>query len=167
MGFERRRLKCEKLTDAKWWQKLTLPLARWAKKVKIWNYPFYFPKKFINKTHQKQTCNKGSSYKIQKAPFLAPRSLLFRTSGTTTWYKYQLLFCSINCGGKNSEGHDQLKQNVLHWNHCLHTYHGGWWWWWSYGTRIYNYLCNQCLSPLKLWVPITFMARCTRYNIMW
>ena len=36
-GFQRRRLKCEQLTDdsrrttdAKWWQKLTLPLARWA-----------------------------------------------------------------------------------------------------------------------------------------
>ena len=23
---------------------------------------------------------------------------------------------------------------------------------WSYGSWIYNYLCNQCLSPLKLWV---------------
>jgi len=21
-------------------------------------------------------------------------------------------------------------------------------WWWSYGSWIYNYLCNQCLSPL-------------------
>ena len=38
-GFRRRRLKCESLrrtmdgrTDAKWWQKLTWPLARWAKK---------------------------------------------------------------------------------------------------------------------------------------
>ena len=38
--FQRRRLKCEKLTDdrrrttdTKWWQKLTLPLARWAKNV--------------------------------------------------------------------------------------------------------------------------------------
>ena len=28
-------------------------------------------------------------------------------------------------------------------------------------------LCNQCLSPLKLWVQIPLMARCTRYNIMW
>ena len=37
---------------------------------------------------------------------------------------------------------------------------------WSYGSWIYNYLCNQCLSPLKLWVRIPFMARCTRYN-MW
>ena len=32
---------------------------------------------------------------------------------------------------------------------------------WSYGNWIYNYLCNQCLSPLKLWVRIPLMARCT------
>ena len=25
-------------------------------------------------------------------------------------------------------------------------------WSWSYGSWIYIYLCNQCLSPLKLWV---------------
>jgi len=23
-------------------------------------------------------------------------------------------------------------------------------WLWSYGSWIYNYLCNQCLSPLKM-----------------
>ena len=23
---------------------------------------------------------------------------------------------------------------------------------WSYGSWVYNYLCNQCLSPLTLWV---------------
>jgi hypothetical protein len=28
---------------------------------------------------------------------------------------------------------------------CLYKTYGGW---------IYNYLCNQCLSPLTLWVPI-------------
>jgi hypothetical protein len=39
-------------------------------------------------------------------------------------------------------------------------------WSWSYDSWIYNYLCNQCLSPLKLWVRTPFMARCTRY-IMW
>jgi len=38
---------------------------------------------------------------------------------------------------------------------------------WSYGSLIYNYLCQQCLSPLKLWVRIPLMARCIRYNIMW
>jgi hypothetical protein len=25
-------------------------------------------------------------------------------------------------------------------------------WSWSYGSWIYNYRCNQCLSPLQLWV---------------
>ena len=38
---------------------------------------------------------------------------------------------------------------------------------WSYGSWIYNSLINQCLPPLKLWVRSPFMARCTRYNIMW
>jgi hypothetical protein len=30
-----------------------------------------------------------------------------------------------------------------------------------YGSWIYNYLCNQCLSPLMLWVRISIRARCT------
>ena len=38
---------------------------------------------------------------------------------------------------------------------------------WSYGSWIYNYLCNQCLSPLMLWVRTSFKARCTRNSIMW
>ena len=33
-------------------------------------------------------------------------------------------------------------------------------WSWSHGSWIYNYLCNQCLSPLILWVPISIRARC-------
>ena len=33
-------------------------------------------------------------------------------------------------------------------------------WPWSYGSWIYNYLCNQCLSPL-VWVRISIRARCT------
>jgi len=40
-------------------------------------------------------------------------------------------------------------------------------WSWSYGSWIYNYICNQCLSPLTLWVRIPIKAKCTRYNIMW
>ena len=34
-------------------------------------------------------------------------------------------------------------------------------WQWSHGNWIYNYLCNQCLSPLMLWVRISITARCT------
>jgi hypothetical protein len=33
-------------------------------------------------------------------------------------------------------------------------------WPWSYGSWIYNYVCNQCLSPLMLWVRISIRARC-------
>jgi len=39
-------------------------------------------------------------------------------------------------------------------------------WWWSYSSWIYNYLCNQYLSQLMLWVRIPLMARCTRFNLM-
>jgi hypothetical protein len=33
-------------------------------------------------------------------------------------------------------------------------------WLWSYGSWIYNYLCNQCLLPLILWVLISIRMRC-------
>ena len=34
-------------------------------------------------------------------------------------------------------------------------------WPWSYGSWIYNYLCNQCRPPPILWVRISIKARCT------
>ena len=34
-------------------------------------------------------------------------------------------------------------------------------WPWSHVCWIYNYLCNQCLSPLMLWVWLPPRARCT------
>ena len=34
-------------------------------------------------------------------------------------------------------------------------------WPWWYGSWICNYPCNQCLSPLMLWVRILIRARCT------
>ena len=37
----------------------------------------------------------------------------------------------------------------------------------SCGFSIYNFLYNQCISPLKLWAWIPIKTRCTRYNIMW
>ena len=35
-------------------------------------------------------------------------------------------------------------------NECVN--HAGPLWSWSYGISISNYLCNQCLSPLMLWI---------------
>ena len=34
-------------------------------------------------------------------------------------------------------------------------------WLWSYGSWIYNYIYNRCLSPLMLWVRLPLRARCT------
>ena len=38
-------------------------------------------------------------------------------------------------------------------------------WPWSYDSWIYNYICNQCLSPLTLWVP-TPLSRCVIDTIL-
>ena len=42
---------------------------------------------------------------------------------------------------------------VLYWRRYLEIWRGPLWSW-SYGSLIYNYLCNQFLSPLTLWVLI-------------
>jgi hypothetical protein len=34
-------------------------------------------------------------------------------------------------------------------------------WSWLYGSWIYNYLCNRCLSPLMMWVRLPPRARST------
>jgi hypothetical protein len=49
----------------------------------------------------------------------------------------------------------------------IYIYTGPSWSWW-YCSWIYNYLCNQCLSSLKVVsLNSTLMERCTRYNILW
>jgi hypothetical protein len=47
-----------------------------------------------------------------------------------------------------------------------HTFRMGPLWPWSYGSWIYNYLCNQCISPLMLWVQISIRARCTTIFVL-
>jgi len=43
----------------------------------------------------------------------------------------------------------------------LFFFGGRWSWPWSYGSWIYNYMCNQCLSSLMLWARISVRVRCT------
>jgi hypothetical protein len=46
----------------------------------------------------------------------------------------------------NPTSNDQLfSYIILHWGPS---------WSWSYGSWIYDYICNQCPSPLALWVRI-------------
>jgi hypothetical protein len=73
-GFQRKRLKYEKLTanrrhmmDAKWWQKLLLPLARWAKKTNL-NLPNY-----LNEQKQISTFQTTSKNKNKSQPFKLPQ----------------------------------------------------------------------------------------------
>jgi hypothetical protein len=48
----------------------------------------------------------------------------------------------------------------------VHPYNEELSWSWLYGSWIYNYLYNQCLPHLKLWVQIPLMVSCTLYNIV-
>ena len=68
---------------------------------------------------------------------------------------------------RNSGYNIPLSLNLISAIHHHHFDRQGPLWPWSYGSWIYNYPCNQCLSPLKLWVWIPIMARYTWYNIMW
>jgi len=52
---------------------------------------------------------------------------------------------------------DSLKTTTLELAFTFIVYIEGLSWWWSYGSWIYNYLYNQCLSPTKLRVRISLM----------
>ena len=63
-----------------------------------------------------------------------------------------VLFCFVFCRKKS-------KMNAIAGHSLINT--GGPSWPWSYGSWIYNYLCNQWISLLMLWVRISIRARCT------
>jgi hypothetical protein len=83
--------------------------------------------------------------------------LKFNYRPTCNFYDYVLFFFSAT-----------LWQNILLQGYVqiVNSIKGSSWSW-SYVSWIYIYLCNQCLSPLKLWIRNLFMAMCTRYNNTW
>ena len=77
-------------------------------------------------------------------------------SNSPVWYMCQVIRISIDIG--QWLRHSNLKCQL----HTLSLYViKGSSWPWSYGSWIYNYLCNQWLSPLMLWVRLSIRARCT------
>jgi hypothetical protein len=62
---------------------------------------------------------------------------------------------------RSCRGRDRMVDKACQWHGSPYERPS---WSWSYGSWINNYLCNQCLSPLKLRVRSPFMARCTQYN---
>ena len=63
-----------------------------------------------------------------------------------TWSK------GLNNPGKKSLTDD--RNTLCVWTYNVYENITGPSWSWSYGSWIYNYLCNQCLSALTLWVRI-------------
>jgi hypothetical protein len=71
-------------------------------------------------------------------------------------YKFDK-FISFTKGGVKNQIHlSHLKSYIFIYGTIMAMIDGSW---------MYDYLCNQCISPLTLWVPIPL--KCTRYNIMW
>ena len=65
-------------------------------------------------------------------------------------------FCFLGQLTVNKTLHIYTCTNKLVWHSIVGSS-----WSWSYGSWIYNYLCNQCLSPQMLRMRISIRARCT------
>ena len=70
--------------------------------------------------------------------------------------------CSEECWGHIVKGSIDTVQNNVYCKFVKEKFQGPSWPW-SYGIWIYNYLRNQCISPLMLWVRITIRVRCTTF----
>jgi hypothetical protein len=69
------------------------------------------------------------------------------------------LTCSRNCHGRMVVG-STTTYAIRAYQHYCWIYLKYWpepSWSWLYGNWMYNFLCNQCLSPLTLWVRISHM----------
>ena len=81
-----------------------------------------------------------------------------------TWYcqDYSWITTDLTFNSNRS-----IKISKIHY-YTLHMFSlggEGFSWSWSYGSWIYNYLCNQWISPLTLWVQIPLMYSIQYYVI--
>jgi hypothetical protein len=79
------------------------------------------------------------------------------------WYSRKLLILELSNNSSLAKRQVSLMVEydvcwTLHWRGIVIR---GRSWSWAHGSWINNYLCNQCLSPLMLWVLISIRARCT------
>ena len=104
---------------------------------------------------------------IKDIRFNAIDTLTFSVGRTNVLYSSNNFFLRL-CSNSNEYSPSTSGTTVRRGNHvyinntniCLITYllSGPSW---SYGSWIYNYLCNQCISLLMLWVRISIRARYT------
>ena len=84
---------------------------------------------------------------------------------THCWNRFNNLYQNINRVNRHHSSYRPMWSISCDF-FCL-SYKKGPSWSWSYGSWIYSYLCNQCISPLTLWIRTPLISRCTRCNIMW
>ena len=116
-------------------------------------------KQCLSKKYANKNCHSSSTllrYTYSKSTENLCRYIVYISHFMHMWFdkmcKLENIYKKINW--------KLYKSNIVHMNM-------GPSWSWSYGSWIYCYLINQCLSPLTLWVRTPFMQMCTRYNIMW
>ena len=77
------------------------------------------------------------------------------------WYRHSVTVNQSKCRPKSFSSGTVYCSNknpcicnlLVRWSHCSINKEGPSWLW-LYGSWFYNYLYNQCLSPLTLWVQI-------------
>ena len=78
------------------------------------------------------------------------------------YFPWNKILVAIHIAKRTSNFKNKLKHNF----HFFSIIWKEWLLWsWLYGGWIYNYLCNQYLSTLNLWVWILLMARCTHTTL--
>jgi hypothetical protein len=108
-------------------------------------------------------CYSWTIWYVHSDSSLKPREDMSLHSDTLFWFRaWQSLFLFICLMVLNANFNNF---SIISWRSVLKDWRLSWPW--PYGSWIYNYLCNECLSALHLWVRATFMARCIRYNIIW
>ena len=95
----------------------------------------------IHLKHQSFTCWIYTTQHKQWTLALYKYDSLHFTGSSMTWIQRRT----------NQVGNVYIFCNMIAWNLHLNS---GPSWSLSFGSWIYNYLCNQCLSPLTLWVRI-------------
>jgi hypothetical protein len=86
--------------------------------------------------------------------FVSCSSYYLRLQGLTV-YLFSWCWMSYYCGCFEKDNNNELISSLVY--NCII----------SFERSAFSLTCNQCLSPLTIWVRIPLMARCNRYNIMW
>ena len=100
---------------------------------------------------------------MQKRTTITPYKMTgdeFRCPGRVIRASIVALVVLLLLKSDNSPKRKRKYGRVCDCGHLWHRYSVGPSWSWSHGSWIYNLPCNQCLSPLMLWVRISIRARC-------